>query len=191
MRVEVSEGSITNLEEYDSIPIAFDVGMVLDVSELGKDSGQFVLTERSLDVPYTKDYDALSGEGPTNWTKLFDVSNWGMFVARSEGRRVGGAVVAFNTPGMIVLAGRQDLAVLWDIRVSPHARGQGVGTALFQAAEDWAKARGCHQLKVETQNINVPACRFYSRQGCALVAVDHFAYPDLSDEIQLFWNKDL
>jgi GNAT superfamily N-acetyltransferase len=191
MRVEVIEEPFTALEAYASIPNAFEVSMVLDITEPADGSGQFVLSERSLDVPYIKDYDALNGTCPTEWARSFDVSNWGLFVARMEGRRVGGAAVALNTAGLIMLEGRTDLAVLWDIRVTPDARGQGVGSALFQAAEAWARTRGCRKLKVETQNINVPACTFYARQGCALSKVDRDAYPDLSDEIQLIWCKDL
>jgi ribosomal protein S18 acetylase RimI-like enzyme len=75
--------------------------------------------------------------------------------------------------------------------VSPAARGRGAGRALFAAAEGWARARGCRELKVETQNVNVPACRFYMRQGCALGAVNRGAYPGLTGEIQLLWYKDL
>ena len=90
-----------------------------------------------------------------------------------------------------MLEGRDDLAVLWDIRVSPEARGQGIGAALFRAAEEWAKARSCRRLKVETQNINVQACRFYARQGCVLATVDRSAYPELPREIKLIWNKVL
>jgi ribosomal protein S18 acetylase RimI-like enzyme len=92
---------------------------------------------------------------------------------------------------MIMLEGRDNLAVLWDIRVAPEARGQGVGSALFRSAEEWAKARGCRQLKVETQNINVAACRFYARQGCVLIRVDRHAYPELPEETQLLWYKVL
>jgi GNAT superfamily N-acetyltransferase len=66
-----------------------------------------------------------------------------------------------------------------------------VGAALFRAAESWARARGCRQLKVETQNVNVAACRFYSRQGCVLTSVDRLAYPGLPGEIQFLWYKDL
>jgi GNAT superfamily N-acetyltransferase len=39
-------------------------------------------------------------------------------------------------------------------------RGLGIGAALFRAAERWAVARGARWLKVETQNVNVAACRF-------------------------------
>lgn len=40
--------------------------------------------------------------------------------------RVGGAVVAWRTPGADMLEGRDDLAVLWDIRVHPEYRGRGI-----------------------------------------------------------------
>jgi GNAT superfamily N-acetyltransferase len=153
--------------------------------------GGLVLSERKLDAPYVKDYDAYEGERPTQWAERFDVSNWGLIGAYADDARVGGAVVAFDTKGVNMLEGRRDLAVLWDIRVSPESRGRGVGSALFRAAEAWAAARGCRQLKIETQNINVPACRFYARQGCVLGAINRFAYQELPDEAQLLWYKTL
>ena len=190
MSVEVVEESAAELPELARIPISFQVRSVLDVA--GPDeSGGFVLTERSLDVPYLKDYDAIRGEGPTRWAKRFDLTNWGFLAARVKGRRVGAATIAFDTPGVDMLEGRRELAVLWDLRVAPEARGQGVGSALFRAAEAWARARGCTELKIETQNINVPACRFYAAQGCVLRAVDRDAYPGLPDEIQLLWYRSL
>ena len=84
-----------------------------------------------------------------------------------------------------------DVSNRWDIRVSPEIRGHGVGSALFRAAEAWAAARGCGQLTIETQNVNVPACRFYARQGCSLVSIDPVAYPELPDEVQMIWRKHL
>ena len=90
-----------------------------------------------------------------------------------------------RAPELEVLEGRSDLAVLWDIRVAPEVRRQGVGSSLFGAAEGWARARGCLELKVETQTINVPACHFYPRHGCVLKAVRPDAYPTLPHEVQL------
>jgi len=49
----------------------------------------------------------------------------------------------------------------------------------------------CRQLKIETQNTNVQACRFYERQRCRLHAIHRAAYPELPEEIQLLWYKDL
>jgi GNAT superfamily N-acetyltransferase len=191
MRIEVREEPITTIDEYASIPIAFEVSSILHVMATANGPGEFVLTERPLDAPYIKDYDSINGEEPAQWARRFDLSNWVLFTARVEGDRIGGAVVAFNTPGLIMLEDREDLAILWDIRVSPKARGQGVGSALFREAEACARAKGCQQLKVETQNINVAACRFYAWQGCVLGAVNYLTYPELPNEVQLLWYKDL
>lgn len=88
-----------------------------------------------------------------------------------------------------MLENREDLAVLWDLRIAPRARRRGLGAKLFGAASDWATTRGCRWLAIETQNINVPACRFYASQGYVLGSIHRFAYPDLPDEIQLIWYK--
>jgi GNAT superfamily N-acetyltransferase len=191
MGMEIIEESITVAPELARIPISFEVESVFDVSAPGGGLGGLILSERRLEVPYVKDYDTAEGEHPAQWAVRFDVSSWGLIGAHSDGARVGGAVVAFNTEGVNMLEGRRDLAVLWDIRVSPDARGRGAGFALFRGVEAWAAARGCHQLKIETQNINVPACRFYARQGCVLGAINRFAYREFPDEVQLLWYKTL
>jgi GNAT superfamily N-acetyltransferase len=190
MRFEVREESLASMAEYAAVSIAFEMRRVLDVELIDGGLGGFALPERVLDVPYVKDYDADDG-GPARWRERFEVSNWGFLGARTGGRLVGGAAVAWDTPGVTMLEGRRDLAVLWDIRVAPEVRGTGVGAALFRAAEAWAAARGCRQLKVETQNVNVPACRFYARQGCVLGAIHRFAYPELPHEVQLLWYRDV
>lgn len=189
MTIEVAEEPLTALPEYARIPVVFTVERVLDVT--ARFDGGFEFSERRLEVPYEKDYDAFDGEGPLHWPRRFDLSNWALFAARVATRRVGGATVAFDTPGLAMLEGRRDLAVLWDIRVSPDARGEGVGFALFERVEAWAHLRGCQQLKVETQNTNVGACRFYERQGCRLRTINRAAYPELPEEVQLLWYKDL
>jgi GNAT superfamily N-acetyltransferase len=99
--------------------------------------------------------------------------------------------VAWKTPALSMLEDREDLACLWDLRVSPEFRGRKFGHRLFTAALAWAKERNCRQLKVETQNINVPACRFYAAQGCALGQIDRFAYPESMNEVRLVWYRSL
>jgi len=179
------------LGEYARISIAFTVDRILEVTLAHGGLGGIVLTETPVADPYVKDYDAIKGAGPTRWARHFDVSNWGLTWAHRDGARAGGAVIAFRTPGVHMLSGRDDVAVLWDIRVAPGQRGTGVGSALFRAAEGWAAARGCGWLKIETQNVNAAACRFYQRMGCTLGAVDRFAYPELPGEVQLLWWKAL
>lgn len=180
------------LAEYATIPIAFEVKSVFDVLVRETAQKEFELIERQVGIPYIKDYDAIAGEHPIDWTKRFDLSNWGFFSASMDGRNVGGAAVAFNTSGVELLKARANIAaLLWDIRVVPDGRGKGIGSALFNAASEWAQARGCRELWIETQNTNVPACNFYQRQGCVLVAVNTSAYPELPEETQLLWKKSL
>src|SRR5262245_58088913 len=136
MRVEVLEEKAVNLGEYALIRMSFEVRQVLDVEAPDGGFGGLSLSLRTLETPYLKDYDAI--EGPLQWAQSFGMSNWGFFVARSEGLRVGGAAVAFDTPGLTMLEDRRDTAVLWDIRVATEARGQGIGGALFRAVEEWA-----------------------------------------------------
>jgi GNAT superfamily N-acetyltransferase len=189
VNLTVTEESVANLEEYAQIPMSLEVREIFQVTTIESAPGRFSLSKRSIPLPYVKDYDAL--ENPLEWSRCFDLSNWGFLVASSDGLRIGGAAMAFDTHGLEMLESRRDIAVLWDIRVSPQMRGKGVGTALFKAAEAWSTAKGCRQLKIETQNINVPACRFYAKQGCVLRAIHPNAYREFPDEVQLLWYKDL
>jgi GNAT superfamily N-acetyltransferase len=189
--VEISIESPAALRDYASIPIAYDVVDVLDVEDPPASGAAPVLTARRLASSVLKNYDAEPGNAPLDWPRRFDVSTWGVLAAHERGRRVGGAVVVFRSPGIEMLEGRADLAILWDIRVAPVARARGVGSALLGAAEGWARERGARELKVETQNTNAPACRFYAKHGFLLRVANRNAYPSLPDEIQLFWYKDL
>lgn len=186
--IEFIEVDRHSLEEYGRIPMAFDVKSIFKVGQNG--DGSFTLTEVALDSPYIKDYD-VPDQRPTEWRRDFDLSNWGFFLCRLEGKVAGAAAVTFDTPGIELLEGRSDLAILWDIRVVTDARGRGLGRALLQAAEEWARRRNCIEMKIETQNNNVPACRFYEHLGYSLREARHGAYQDFPEEIQLLWYKDL
>ena len=186
-RIEVEEDDLDSLADYGDISIAFTIERILDVR--ANATGGFSMSERAAATSSVKDYDAI--EHPRSWVDKIDISNWGVFAARKDNRRVGGALVAFRTPGVHMLEGRDDLAVLWDIRVRPETRGRGIGRALLEAVERWSVSHGVAWLKVETQNINVPACRFYGRNGFTLRQANANAYPSFPEEIQLLWYKAL
>ena len=107
---------------------------------------------------------------------------------------VGAAAVASRTEGVQMLAGRDDLAVLWDIRVEDACKRQGVGQKLFDMAVNWSRDQGLVQIKIECQNNNIPAIQFYHKQGAVLSAIDEYAYytePEYRQETQLIWYLDL
>lgn len=189
MGIEITIETLESLPTYGDVSIAYLVDRIFEISISNQNVLQ--LSECRLEQPYQKDYDAIPGNGPSHWSECFDLSNWGFIVARDHGARVGGAAIAYETDGVNLLEGRNDLALLWDLRVSPPHRGHGLGLKIFREVEKWSLARGCTELKIETQNTNVGACQFYRKQGCELRTIDRFAYADFPNEIQMLWYKKL
>jgi len=192
MTAEIREVGREALPQFAGIPIRFRVESVFRVEENDAGVGGFRLVEEKVEKPYVKDYDTFEGETPTCWATHLDVTHWGFFLALDGDKPVGAATVACDTPGCSLLEGRKDLAVLWDIRVHPDRRREGIGTKVFQCVRDWARSRGCTRLKVETQNTNVRACRFYAKQSCRLEGIHRHVYPPpLEHEVMLLWRLDL
>ncbi|MCS6992370.1 MAG: GNAT family N-acetyltransferase [Anaerolineales bacterium] len=186
--LQILEITPERMADYEAISPAFEVREMLAVFTPGDGLGGIHLVPQRVVTPYIKDYDAFGP--PRLWLAEFNTANWGFFLAEQEGLPVGAAAVAWNTNGVDMLEGRRDLSVLWDLRVRPEWRKRGVGKALFQYAAAWSRSRGCVMMKIETQNINLPACRFYVAQGCVLGDIRRFAYrhiPEAADEVQLNW----
>ena len=78
-----------------------------------------------------------------------------------------------------------------DISVVKDFRGKGVGTALIQKTIEWAKKEGMDGLALETQDNNLLACRFYSKCGFKLGAVNTLLYKNLEkpycDATAVYW----
>ncbi len=82
------------------------------------------------------------------------------------------------------------LAIIWDITVDPPFRRRGVGRRLIEEAVAWARGRGLPGVMLETQNINVAACRLYESSGFVLGGFDACLYRRVmpgTREIALFW----
>jgi ribosomal protein S18 acetylase RimI-like enzyme len=176
------------LPEYARVPMRLEVREELAVVRAGL--GGIELERKSV-PPYVKDYDRdFDDGGPLDWPAKWDVSNWGIAVVRAGGEVVAGAAVAWNTAGTNMLEGATDLAALWDLRVHPSAQRRGLGRSLVLASADWARARGCKYLKIETQNNNLPACLLYASLGAELTQVHRAQYrsaPVVASEVMLVW----
>jgi len=191
MPVQIIEVGPERLADYARVPIKFEVKSSLQVELVDGGLGGMLLHQVPVEKPYIKDYDSY-GEYPVDWPERFDVTNWGFFLAMDGERPAGAAAVAFDTNGVIMLEARRDLGVLWDLRSHPAYRG--VGAPLFRYATEWSRKRGCRQMKIETQNVNVPACRFYQRMGCQLGEIHRFGYaaiPAVAHEVMLNWYYNL
>lgn len=191
MNFKIIEENFGILPEYEKVSIAFSVETFFRVELIENGLKGVNLIEEKIENPFIKDYDAIEGNKISLPGELFELSNWGILSAFDNEKRIGGAIIAWNTPQVLMLEDRIDLACLWDLRVAPEYRGKGVGQKLFAHAVDWARKKNCKLFKVETQNVNVPACRFYASQGCHLGAFNFHAYPEALNEVQLVWYRNL
>ena len=74
--------------------------------------------------------------------------------------------------------------------MDPPFRRRGIDRRLIQQAAAWARDRGLPGVMLETQNINVAACRLYERCGFVLGGFDACLCRGVMPgtwEIALFW----
>ena len=178
---------------YDQIPMRLLVTHYYRMEKINRGLGGFLFTETPVE-PHVKDFCTGEDSSVSRWEKRWDISNWAFFMAFENEKPVGGAAAASRTKEINMLENRDDLAVLWDIRVHDDFKHMGIGKKLFGMAAGWSRAQGFKQLKIECQNNNVPAIKFYHKQGAILSAINEYAYynvPHSRHEIQLIWYLDL
>ena len=191
MILTIVEEPPTRLAEYTQVSIGFTVAERFDDQALAALRHHACVPAIPVSPPYWKDYDSYPGGHPCEWPRQFDLSRWNILAAYDRSRRVGGAVIISDDPQIDSLRDCPACALLWDVRVAPDARRQGVGSALLEAAERRAREHGTRSLRVETQDVNVSACRFYHAHGFRLEQAIPGAYAELPDEVQLLWRKPL
>lgn len=144
-------------------------------------NGQWRYTEQ-LSEPYMKQYP----NDDDDWTEYIEREDREIYLAYLDGICVG---------QIILRADWNRYAFIEDICVSAQARGRGIGTALIQHAECWAKEHNLCGLALETQDNNVLACRFYAKCGFSIGAVNTMLYRNFplpwGDEIAIFWYKKI
>lgn len=191
MNIKIQQEKLEFLDQYMKIPISFEVNSVYTIIPDTTEFFAFELQERKINKPYIKNFDENISETPLSWGEKWDISNWGLFSAREGETLVGVSAIAWNTNSCNMLKGRTDICVLWDIRVHPDHRRKGIGSKLFETAVKFGKERACKFLKIEAQNNNVSACRFYKKMGCHIGAFDMYAYEKYPEETMLIWYFDL
>jgi ribosomal protein S18 acetylase RimI-like enzyme len=112
-----------------------------------------------------------------------DYTDWigspenGMFVAADADGSLIGMAVGAPAP----VDDRPRPAALYAMWVAPEARGQGVGGALVDAVEGWARGMGYERIGLGVTSTNEPAIRLYTRLG----------FVDLGDTYPLREGSDL
>jgi dTDP-4-amino-4,6-dideoxy-D-galactose acyltransferase len=70
-----------------------------------------------------------------------------------------------NILGMITIGSKKNRADIGLLSVDNAARGNGIGKALLEYAENYAAKNGFEELQVVTQQQNVGACSLYEKLG--------------------------
>lgn len=93
-------------------------------------------------------------------------------VAERDGRVVGHAVVVFETDAPFVREELRPYACVTELFVREELRGRGIGTALLEAAEAVAAARGLRRLTIGVLAGNARTAALYARLGFTPHAVE-------------------
>lgn len=83
-------------------------------------------------------------------------------------------------------------ALLEDIAVAKNWRNKGIGKILLGKAIEWAKENKLIGLMLETQDVNISACRFYSKNNFIIGGVDNMLYskfPTANEKAVFWYNK--
>ena len=65
----------------------------------------------------------------------------------------------------IEMAGGAPFGMVGDVLVNPQCRAGGVGSTLLQTAIDWLRAKGIHDIFLESGKDNHNAHRFFEKRG--------------------------
>jgi len=87
----------------------------------------------------------------------------GLFICEDERRCVVGFV--WCSAGERRFEGNQIVCTIKDMYVSPRLRGQGIGAALLEFAEDFARSWGASRMALDVTVTNTAAVRLYEKTG--------------------------
>ena len=94
-----------------------------------------------------------------------DTRNGIMLVAEEDGVALGWAFAHDETNELFVVEEDRRHGFIAELFVVPHARGRGLGRALINACEDWARTRGHRLLMIGVLAKNARALRAYEGAG--------------------------
>ena len=152
--------------------------------EDGDRASIFSLELVKLEVPYVKRYDAPDDAAFERYQAM--VRQGYSFGVYTRDELIGLAIADYQD--------WNDSLTIWEFHIAEAYRGKGLGAALMENVAEKARLEGVRVLVCETQNTNVPAIRFYRRQGFALEGIDLSLYSnsDWPDgEIAVFMKRRL
>jgi ribosomal protein S18 acetylase RimI-like enzyme len=145
-----------------------------------RDEFSFMLVEEAVDPPLHKDYGSITSQESELRAMEYAA------VAEEEGVLAGFAAARYEPWNRRL--------VVWHLYAAAGRRRRGVGRALINDLDAFARAVGARCLWLETQNVNYPAIQFYRHLGFRLCGLDESLYDPAGPargEIALFFVRDL
>lgn len=115
-------------DKYDKNPMLVNVKSILKLEKIKNGFGGILLKEIPTEE-YIKDLGKY--EKVAKYSEKFDITNWAFFMAFDNELPIGAVTVVSKKENVNLLDGRDDISVLWDIRVDDRYKKHGVGTKLF------------------------------------------------------------
>jgi ribosomal protein S18 acetylase RimI-like enzyme len=97
-------------------------------------------------------------------------SEVGLFVAQKNGYLVGLVHVVIRTVHDIPILVPRRYAVVENLAVTEEHRRGGIGLALMERAEEWARAKGATSVELNVYAFNRVAQRFYRQLGYEILS---------------------
>lgn len=178
--ITIVEMTHDNLSELNKANQPFDVIGYLDIKF---EKGEWRYTEVLSDKIKSKQYPNFDGAVTEDYISS---SNRIVYLAYNDGKCVGQILISKTW---------NNYAHIKDISVAKDCREQGIGTALLEKAEEWAKMNQLKALSLECQDNNILASRFCQKYGFEIGGVNTKLYSMLgepySSETAVFWYKEI
>ncbi len=173
MKISIDEINPSNFKDVNQCDGEFIIASKLVLS---LEHGQIHYS--TIEVPVTR---KRYGRDERDYSEYVSTPDRVVYLAYMDGQIAGQLVLRKNWNGF---------AYIEDITVDIRFRRKGIGQALISQAEEWAR---CHKLvgiMLETQDNNVPACKFYESCGFQMRGFDSYLYKGIErvrDEVALYW----
>ncbi len=119
--------------------------------------------ERIAQLSAELGYPAAAAQVATRLRQLTPASKHAVFVAESSDAAMG--LIGWVHVSVSHLLESDMRAEVNGLIVAEGQRSAGAGAKLLEAAEEWARRRGCRGMNVRSNVIRERAHRFYERQG--------------------------
>lgn len=175
MQYIVEEINQKNKEYHNSATDSFEVFGRLEATYQNK---VWSYEEVLYDEPYNKSYEKEAhdlDEYIANPAKA-------IFYALRENIIIGQIIIKENWNGFCYID---------SISVAKSARGNGIASSLIEEAQKWALKSNLKGFMLETQDVNLGACRLYIKNDFLLGSVDTMLYQNFKtkEEQALIWYK--